>query len=184
MKIMKYIVGILMVLCAGTIYAQKSVNNFSVNDREVVWQKVFDTDCTFDEVKTILMESGKLEIKHVGENKILADLKPVRALYRELGYGRLTTTIYLIEGYFRAFAVIEYKENRYRVTLKKISVNTYTETVNDGEVITDSWNLLSTYCLKNRKESYKSGFKNEDSKILDHTFNKSFKIKKSTEDNW
>jgi len=166
------------------MYAQEGVNNFSVNDREVVWQKVFDTDCTFDEVKTILMEGGNLEIKHVGDNKILADLKPLRALYKELGHGTLSTTEYIMDGYFKAFAVIEYKENRYRVTLKKINVNTYTELVTQSEITKDSWNLISTYCIKNRKDSFRKRFINDDSKILDHTFSKSFKVKKSTEDNW
>lgn len=39
---------IIIILCISEFYIQEIINNFQVENSEIIWQKVFDTELTFE----------------------------------------------------------------------------------------------------------------------------------------
>lgn len=180
---MKKFTGFLFVfnLCINSLFAQDTINNFKVEQDEIVWQKVFDTQLSFDSVISHFEEQGILESISIVNDKIIGGLKPFEADYKGAGYSRMSSPIYIVSYLFTGHVVIEFKDNRYRVTVRKIFLE---KIYNDGLSESGQKETLNTFAVKKGKNSISNLFKREASKILDYTFNKLFTIMEKQEDNW
>lgn len=162
---------------------QESVNNFFFETNEVYWQKVYETTLSSDKMSSLISESGLFEKVDVSENgKFSGNINLIGADYRGAGYSEMNTPIYVARSFFSGFVVIEIKEGRYRVTLKRILLSQkYDTPISEmGEM-----KSLETYAIKKGKSEFTPGFMKIPSKILDYTFSNLFLFnEKSDQDDW
>ena len=91
--------------------------------------------------------------------------------------------MYLISDRLTCFVLIEFKKEKYRVTVKNMQLINVLESpiskVGESEPI-------ETYALKKKNTAFKDMFLKDAATILNYTFNKIFDISKNVEDddNW
>lgn len=164
------------------LYGQEVDNNFKVDNAEIIWQKIYDTELTFKDFEEIIKDSGLLENIEIGENKITGDLKSIDADFRGAGYTEMVTPIYIARSHLSGFAILELKEGKYRVTLKRVVL---TQKYNDPLTKQGERTNLEFYGLKNGKNELTNSFKKNPSYILDYTFSKLFDFNDSQKkDDW
>lgn len=100
--------------------------------------------------------------------------------FKGYSVSEMSTLMYVSRSYVKAFALIEFKESRYRVTLKNIKfVQKYEDTLSkQGEI-----SNIELYALKKQNTEFKSNFLNKPSKIMDFTFQKITELKRVAEEN-
>ena len=179
---MKKYIGLLLIFnfCLVSLFAQDTIYNFRTEQDELIWQKVYETQSSFDELLSYVQNNGVLESISVTNNKITGDLKPFEVDYKGAGYSRGFTPIYLLSNLFTGYVVIEFKESRYRVTISKIMLE---QLYSNGLSQMGEKETLNTFAIKKGKNTMKDIFKGSASKIVDYNFNKLFTIKKQ-DDNW
>ncbi len=171
----------ILLLIGTTAWAQEKVNNFIVNESSLQWQKVFTTDLTFQELSEELKNNGLFDRMELSKNTITGDSKILFANYQAAGFTNLETAAYVSDSYFKAFVVVEFKEGKYRVTLKDILLTPKTyDSTKKVEL-----NNLDYYALKTWKNVFTEAFKKAPSLILDYTFTKKAEVrKKSDQGEW
>jgi len=153
-------------------------NNFLIEENKVIWQKVFETPLSFRDVVEKVKESGAMTSMEEGDTKIIGDLKPLPADFKGAGYTMMNTAIIVTSSDLLGYVLVEYKDNRYRVTIKNIQLSQkYDDPLSEMGQKTS----IEVYAIK--KGEFKNSFLNSISKILDYTFTKTFSVKKSN-DNW
>lgn len=162
--------------------SQEAVNGFLAVDREVVWQKVYETPLSFKEISDEVVNSALYANYVIEENRITGDMRPIDADYKGAGYAYAETPVYISTSSIYGFVTIEYKEGRYRVTLRKIFFAQKFDYMlaEKGERIS-----IETYCSKNSNGELRPAFTKAPSKILDYTFSKRFDFnKKQNSEDW
>lgn len=168
------------VLTAQTITDQ--IDNFTVEDKKVVWQKVFETDLSFNELTDKFKESGILENMDISHNKVIGKTKLIKLLHNEAGFTNMGTPWYVVGYFIQPIAKIEFKDGRYRVTLTNMSLQLNQTSPVAGISEKD---VIESFVLN--RDKFKSQFTKKTSKIYDFTFNKEFDFKKSqniADDEW
>ncbi len=119
--------------------------------------------------------SGQFEnISENGES-LTAEINQLSMDFKGYGISEMSTPMYISRSYVKAFVLIEFKDARYRVTLKNIKfVQKYEDALSKEGETTD----IELYALKKRNTVFKSSFLKKPSKIMDFTFQKvtDFKI--------
>ena len=175
----KIILITLIVLTSINAEAQDEYDNFKIENRDVIWQKVFETKLSKEEVITYLKENGNISYLEISDNKLTGQLTKVEADYKGFGKTEMGTTIYIARSFFNAFTIIDFKDNRYRVTLKNIRlIQKYSDALSEEGQKTS----LKTYAVKNRKPLLRNSFKGSPSGILNYTFTKIFTATKGSDD--
>lgn len=164
-----------------TIKAQETVNNFLPVDNETIWQKVYETTLNFKQITNNIKSSGLFENFEIGENKVTGNIKPIDADFKGAGYGEMVTPMFIARSFFAGFVIIDFKDGKYRVTLKKIVL---THKYNDTLTEQGEKSSIESWSLKKGKNEFKDTFAKTPSKILDYTFSKRFDFseKKNNED--
>lgn len=150
--------------------AQQPVNNFSIYEGKMIWQKVFETDVNFDQIARSVKETGILRDIEISGSKISGQAQLIEPDFAGLGYGEMSVPIFIARNFVECFALIEFKEGRYRVTLRNIIL---TQKYNDGLSKEGEKSSIEWYAL-NSKNEIKKSFNKKPSEILDYTFTKSF----------
>jgi len=92
------------------------------------------------------------------------------------------TPMYLSRKHFTGFTILEFKDGKYRLTLKKIVL---TQKYSDPLSKQGEKTNLELYGLKGGKDEMTNAFIKSPSLILNHTFLKKFDFKDSqTKKNW
>lgn len=165
-----------------TLKAQETINNFSPENNKIIWEKVFETEMDFNQLTDKIKESGTLEKIEIGENRVLGQTKPIDADFKGAGYGEMSTPIYVARNFFDGFAVIEFKDGKYRVTLKKIML---TQQYEDALSTKGEKSTIESFGIKKGKNEMKGAFMKSPSIILDYTFTNTFNFKSvDKNDNW
>lgn len=160
---------LLFLLFAFNLFGQATVNNFKIVNNEILWQKVFETTSTFDQLINKAKESGLFANIEISDNKFIADLLPFAADFRGAGYTEMKAPIYIARNHFSGFFLCDYKEGRYRVTVKRIIL---TKKYNDPLSKQGEVSELEFYGIQKSKNEFRNYFKKSPSEILDFTFNK------------
>lgn len=162
-------------------FSQETEDYFSVYENKIVWQKIFDTDLSFDQLLSFVKESGILENPELSENKILGKTSLINPDYKALGYGEMSVPMYIARNFVHGFVLIEYKDMRYRVTVKNIFLTQkYEDAISDDGQKTE----IEIFAV-DRKGGIKKQFKKKPSEILDYTFTKAFTfIETEQNDEW
>ena len=114
---------LLMLLCIFPIALQaqddENTYNFKVVDgSRVIWQKVYESDMTIDEIFSRCMVSGYFANVRGVEQGIYLDLKPFDIDFKSAGLDAMTTYIFVSRNHFTANAIIQVRDGRYRVTVE------------------------------------------------------------------
>ena len=115
-----FTLALLSVLVFTTSFGQEIINIFQVENSEIIWQKEFVTELTFEALTEKEKDSGILDKIEIGENKISGELKAIDVDFKGAGFTEMGTPMYLSRSYFTGFTILEFKDGKYRLKLKKI----------------------------------------------------------------
>ena len=172
---------IVILLTSSLSWGQEKANHFSITERGIVWQKVFQTGLTFEELTEQIKTSGVLRAVESGSNKIYGDLKPTFANYKGAGFRFMEAPNLVLCNYYEGFAIIEFKPGKYRVTIQDIQlinrISDSTGTVNRSS--------LESEAIRNLEYKMTDAFRTRASFILDHTFTDRFDFSdRSNSEDW
>ena len=97
------------------LQAQDDVNtyNFKVVDgSRVIWQKVYESYMTIDEIFSRCMASGYFANVRGVEQGIYLDLKPFDIDFKSAGLDAMTTYSFVSRNHFTANAIIQVRDGR------------------------------------------------------------------------
>lgn len=177
---------LLFVLISGLSFGQ--MENYVINDGQVQWQKVYETDKTFDEILKGVRNKNNIKITEQNENTIAGEFKGLIMNYRKAGLTYMGTPIVLNETnkYYGLFK-IEFKDGKYRATIRNVASEGMTMTMYGGGLGlgSDLDTTLETMAL-NKKGEVRKGFPKVAGKIIDVTFIDLMDFTKTeiSNDNW
>lgn len=128
---MKRILAFLLSLLPVLASAQDEA--FSIDGSALIWRKVYDAATTAELVAHNLQASGHFYDIQASDGLVTAEMRGVQMLYKDLGYKRMSLPLYVVNDTYSAFLTVQIKEDRYRVTLERIS----THNVNYGAGLLD-----------------------------------------------
>jgi hypothetical protein len=166
---MKQLLIALLISSFTTISAQtkQNINNFHFEQSEICWRKVMNTTLSCDEIFTKAKESGLFDRIEKDGNKLMGELKPLNADWIGAGYTFMSAPSSVQSNFISGFVLIEVKDGRYRVTIKKMMVM---QKSIDSLNISGSKKYLEEEAMKRGKYEYSLEFTQKSSAIWDHTF--------------
>lgn len=164
---------------AISICAQEA-GNFSIDNGGLIWQKVIETDLGFDELTNKIKEAGFLENIEIADDKLIGRSRLVDIDYTGAGFRRMQVPIYIASNFVDFFALMEFREGRYRVTVRNITLIGKSDSglIKEGERTS-----IETYAVGG--DEIKNAFSKRPSEAMDYTFTKLFTIAhNSGDDEW
>lgn len=160
------------------------MENFVIENSQVSWQKVYETNKNFDQLITSIKNRNSIIIKEQNENIVEGEISNLVMDYRKAGFSRMGTPFVLngdnkYFGYFR----IEFKDGRYRVTARNITSKGQSLTLYSGGLGMGS-NMdtnLENMAINGHGEIRKN-FPKVAGKIIDTTFTNLFDFTKVEDD--
>ena len=178
---MRTILLIITIICFKSYSQDLEFENFKLEDGNLVWQKVYETELSNDEIIKSFKTSGIIKNLENLENSLTGTIENLDLDYKGFGKTEMNTAMYISRSYFKSFVLIELKEGRYRITLKEMKlVQKYSDGLNEEGEISE----LKDYAVKNNNSDFRKSFKKAPSGILNFTFDKVFEIKKKKKSDW
>jgi hypothetical protein len=162
------------------------MENFTLNNHQVTWNKVFETSKTIEIIKAEIESRNNLKITSVTENSILGEFTNILMDYKKAGFSYMGTPIILNEtNKFSGTFKIEFRENRYRAGIwnlnsKGMDMSLYSGGFGIGSELTTS---LEELLLKNNREEFRKNFYKVNGKIIDITFINLMDFTRETKEN-
>lgn len=174
-----FIIFLLLLPC---LYLAQKENFTSVN-RQIQWQKVYETSFSQNEILSIIKNSGKFTNIFTDNDSLTGSFSDLMADYKGAGSTTMGTTIYVQNSSINANFKIDFKEGKYRVTITNILLN---ELMDLGLGISNTKSPIENYTLKNGKDEFRKTFEQRDARIYNYTFTNFFDFSKyrKSEDNW
>jgi hypothetical protein len=141
---------------------------FKIVDGGLIWESVYNYDSNTNIVSNIKM-SGNLKNINEGENYLSGEFYNLMADYKGAGFKRMVTPIYLLSNSFAGNVIIRIKEDKYKVTIKDISMVKLVTDMISKEGFRTSLDDMAT-----KKNDYRVMFKRDAGIILDYTFERYF----------
>ncbi len=177
---------LLFIFISGFAFGQ--MENFVVNDGQVQWQKVYETTKTFDEIQKAVKNKNNVKITEQTENTIIGEFRDVIMNYKKAGVGYLMTPIILNEtNKYNGFFKLDYKDGKYRATIRNVSSKGMNVTLYGGGLgLGSSLDTTLETMVLNKKGEVRKGFAKVAGKIIDVTFLDLMDFTKVEEknDNW
>lgn len=169
---------IFALLFCSIIFAQE---NFLIEDHNLVWQKVHNTEKTTEEIINFFQNSGFFTNIIINNNQLTAEFNNLTPEYKKAGYGDMEAPIYIVSSYLSGFLLVEFKDGKYRTTIKSINLiqKFNSPTTRQGE-ITD----IERFALKRKNTIFRTMFLGASVDILNVTFDKITTIKEITTSDW
>lgn len=175
---MKKILVSIALLLSVTAFAQ--VENFSVSDGKVYWQRVYPTDLSHEELLDVIVNAGTFVDIQDGD---VITFRVIRGIidFNNLGFSRGTIPMYVSGNDVSCFVTIQIKDGKYRVTVDNIIL---TENITAGVFKEGTENQLETYAV--RQGELTSGFQKKPSKVYNGYFSGLFLFQKKSyiDDEW
>ncbi len=168
------------ILSIGMISAQ-TVNNFTIVGSKVEWQNIYPTNMDSTSIYKNLVVSGIMKDVTVTGGIISGEMKPIDADHLGAGYSAMLTPIYISSSLITAFAIIDLKEGKYRVTLKNIQ---FTQKQSDALTEKGALHSLEDFAVKSNQQEFKRLFGKSASEILNYTFIQKFNISPIRNSDW
>lgn len=166
---------IFLTLFSTFIFGQ--VENFDIKNDKIKWEKIFYTKDSFDNIITELKEKSNLENVQFKDNTINLNFKDLPIDYKGAGKPFISVTEYLESSLFFGKAVVEFKENRYRVTVTDIA---YKYKPSGMKAMSDRLNPLENKAFSMNTKSFNSRFR-KDAYLIDFTLDHLFNTKNTYE---
>ncbi|WP_066632431.1 hypothetical protein [Labilibacter marinus] len=173
---------LLLALFLSTTYinAQDQLGHFRIENREIIWQKVFHTDHSFSELQYAISTSLLFEDIVVADSLITGKIEH---FYLEDGKKRSWLEVnYIDNKYVDMYVSIEYRAQRYRVTVKRIL---------EHSVYVDSCNYtlvkkrIEENAIRGTKEVFTNDFSFGKVNVMELCFTNKFDFNKSSlKDEW
>lgn len=160
---------LLLFIFSASYFDQTETENFLIENNQVIWQKIYETELTKESLINKIRTNGNFENINITDNELTAEIKDLSIDYKGYGESEMSTPMYLSRSAVKAFCIIEFKDQKYRVTFKNIKfIQKYDDALSKmGEV-----NEIETFALAKKNTEFKSGFLKKPSKILNYTFSK------------
>ena len=184
---MKKILLLLVFNISILAIAQESA--FIISNKQVVWQRIYQSTKTPAEVKNILLTTGKIKFTGEDTNTLTGEFSDFMMDFKGAGYTKMGTPIYLANSTkFSGNFKIEFKEGKYRATATNINSKGNSTTLYYGGIsIGDNGeNTLEEFALTNDREYFKGTFEGRASRIINYSFAQLFDVSKydNSDDNW
>ncbi|MBR5175411.1 MAG: hypothetical protein IKW89_05720 [Bacteroidales bacterium] len=175
---MKKILVSIALLLSVTAFAQ--VDNFSVSDGKVYWQRVYPTDLSHEELLDVIVKAGTF-MDILDGDVITFRIVRGKIDFKELGFSRGSLPMYVSGNDVSCFVTVQIKDGKYRVTVDNIIL---TENVTAGVFKEGTENQLETYALKQGELT--SGFQKKPSKVYNGFFSNLFLFQNKSyiDDEW
>lgn len=176
---MKALLTTLITFLFFNVSAQEN-NNFKIENGALIWQKVYESKFSPEDISNQLKSKGVVKHVNLSNNMLTGDIN-TQANYKGAGFREMNIPMFVPRNDISCSVTINFKEGRYRVTLRnfKLIANTEDPLTEIGETST-----LETYALKKRNTAFKDNFLGAPSQIYNYTFNNIFLIKDTKNDNW
>ena len=184
---MKKILLLILINFITLSFAQESA--FIISNKQVVWQRIYESTKTPAEVKSILLATGKIKFTGEDTNTLTGEISDFIMDFKGSGYTKMGTPMYLANSSkFSGNFKIEFKEGRYKATATNINSKGNSTTLYYGGIsIGDNGeNTLEEFALTNDREYFKSMFEGRASRIINYSFAQLFDVSKysKSDDNW
>jgi len=157
---------------------ENSTYNFLSEDGELLWQAVYDTDMSIEDIKKNLIQKGVLIVESETDNTITGTLKPFDISYKKQGKSSMQIQLYVRNCRFTGFVLIELKENRYRITVRDIIA---IQSFSNGLFKKGDEFKVKDYAVSS-KGGLKKGFIKNTAPLLNYDFVSMFTINNLNED--
>ena len=127
---MKKIFLLFYLFCIYSFGQEK--HNFNIENNQLEWQKVFETDLQKSQIEKIIKEKGVFKNLIFEENLISGEIENFPADYTGVGKTSWNTSFYVQNTSITAAFFIEIKDGRYRVSLNGINLRTINELSGNG----------------------------------------------------
>ena len=178
---MKLILLLIYLPMVAIGFNQSDTDNFAIENGKLVWQKVYETELTKEQLTQKIKSSGDFKNLEINESGIIGEIVNLTLDFKGFGSSEMSTPIYIARNSVNSFVQFEFKENRYRVSIKNIKLTqNYDDAISRQGEMTD----LEAYALKKRNTEYKSNFLKKPSKIINFTFENITEFKVKKKDKW
>lgn len=140
-------------------------HNFEVLENELIWQKVYEEELTIDDFEKSILGKGPITSIDKTENTLFVRFEGLKLDYKALGKSEMWTSMYITRSNISGLATIQFKENKYRITIADIVL---TQNYSDGLMQQGEKHPLSFYAIKNG--SLRKAFLKKDAEIFDFNF--------------
>ncbi len=172
---MKKSLLLFFVILSVYTHAQKNKNgileNFSIKNNDVFWEKTYATSLKFKQVVTNTKMAGVLDKPDIDSPMIFGMLLPFEGNYRGTGYGYLETAYFISKGFLTGHTTINYTNDSCTVTVKRIVSST--KTSDPFDLLTEQRNTTTLYKTSARREKFRNNFK-QIGRIIDYTLDSFF----------
>lgn len=135
-----------------------TVNNFFIQDDNIIWQKIYQTYKTAPQIIEYFTTCGVFDVSYTKENT-LGGSKNIHLIdYKKYGYRRMTTGDYITKP-VSYMVRIDVKDNQYRVSVYNIAFHSYKDlkrawfSENKNQI-----NTLYEYAYNPRKKQFNNLF--------------------------
>ena len=178
---MKLILLLIYLPVVAIGFNQSDTGNFAIENGKLVWQKVYETELTKEQLTQKIKSSGDFKNLEINKSGIIGEIVNLTLDFKVFGSSEMSTPIYIARNSANSFVQFEFKENSYRVSIKNIKLTqNYDDAISRQGEMTD----LEVYALKKRNTEYKSSFLKKPSKIINFTFENITEFKVNIKDKW
>ncbi|SHH89603.1 hypothetical protein SAMN05421866_4175 [Chryseobacterium oranimense] len=187
---MNKIITLVIIFVTTVIYSQEKA--FTIVNKQVSWQKIYESTKSALEIKKILMTNGKIKFNNneSDNNNLSGDISDFIMDFKGAGYTRMGTPNYLSNSSkFSGNFKMEFKEGKYRVSISNIKFKGDSWSLYSGGigVSSNGDDNLESFALTKDREYFKGQFQGRSSSIIDHSFSDLFDVSKydiKNDENW
>lgn len=174
---MKYLIVITSIVLSLNGFGQAEDQNFTLSESTIIWQKVYETEKTKDELINYFKESGLFWTTETKGDQLIGKLKHQKIDPDKTGVAGVPPIVNKTD--YKALVIIDLKEKKYRVTMQNIVL------IGDGEVLKkgEEQSFETTY-LNKELTAYRPFFLKKPSEVYNITFNTLFEIEVKAKDEW
>ena len=153
-------------------------HGFKIENNQLEWQKVFESKLSMIDIEKILKTKGIFKNMKSEDEQIIGKIDNITADYQGAGKSIWNTSFYVQNSSINGTFYIEFKDERYRVTLNGINLKTINDLSGNGISVmsANAVQPLSDFAIK--KGNFRKGFLRSDAKTFEITFSNLFDFEK------
>ena len=175
------LVSICILFCTS-LFSQMLLNNFELDNNQYInWRTIANTELGFKSLVEAIETSGYYQKINVGDDYVNCEFKPYQLDFEKYGHKYMSTPFYISRNLVSATIKFEFKDARYRVTIRNIL---FTQNADDKFHQQGEQHSFESWVLNNKGE-IKNNFFEPGSDIMNKDFLlKTSFITKKVNDNW